>query len=226
VNAEVNLDFGRAARTGFSEVIYCPGKSDGQLSLIAQEIARRREEESENESTLFSRVTPEQHEIITRHLPDAVFHERARITGVGTRGGRHYRGVAVVTAGSGDVPVAEEAAVTAEYMGCEVKRLYDVGVAGIHRLLARLPDLREARAIVAVAGMEGALPTVLGGLVSCPVIAVPTSVGYGVNFGGVAPLLTMLNSCALGVTVVNIDNGIGGGYAAATIVRQIYERQG
>ncbi|GHS88849.1 1-(5-phosphoribosyl)-5-amino-4-imidazole-carboxylate carboxylase [Synergistales bacterium] len=215
---EVNLDKERSERTGFSEVIYCPGKSDEQLENIASNLINT------TENVLFSRVAKRQHEIIAQILPDATFYEKARMTGLCRQESPGWKGVAVVTAGSSDVPVAEEAAVTAEYMGCDVLRLYDVGVAGLHRLLAHASELQAAHAIVAVAGMEGALPTVVGGLVSCPVIAVPTSVGYGVNLGGIAPLLTMLNSCALGVTVVNIDNGLGAGYTAASIVRRIYGR--
>lgn len=213
---EVRLDIHRSSRTGFSEIIYCPGKSDEQL----QEIANALKDSDEN--VLFSRITPAQHTVVVSILTDAVHHAKARLTGLRRQESLHYRGVAVITAGSSDVPVAEEAAVTAEYMGCDVLRLYDVGVAGLHRLLAHVEELRSARAIVAVAGMEGALPTVVGGLVSCPVVAVPTSTGYGVNLGGIAPLLTMLNSCAMGVSVVNIDNGLGAGYFAANIVRQIY----
>jgi NCAIR mutase (PurE)-related protein len=213
---EVRLDVQRSARTGFSEIIYCPGKSDEQLINIAHSL------KDATENILFSRVSENQHGVIASVLPDAVFHPKARLTGVRRQESPHYEGAAVITAGSSDVPVAEEAAVTAEYMGCDVKRLYDVGVAGLHRLLAHVDDLQSAKAIVAVAGMEGALPTVVGGLVNCPVVAVPTSTGYGINLGGVAPLLTMLNSCAMGVSVVNIDNGIGAGYMAATIVRQLY----
>jgi len=213
---EVRLDIKRSARTGFSEIIYCPGKSDEQLTDIARALKDTRE------NILFSRVSEPQHSVITLVLSDAVFHAKARLTGVRRQENPHYKGVTVITAGSSDVPVAEEAAVTAEYMGCDVTRLYDVGVAGLHRLMAHVDNLQSAKAIVAVAGMEGALPTVVGGLVSCPVVAVPTSTGYGINLGGVAPLLTMLNSCAMGVSVVNIDNGLGGGYLAATIVRQLY----
>jgi NCAIR mutase (PurE)-related protein len=213
---EVNLDAERSARTGFSEIIYCPGKSGEQLENIARALRDTKE------NVLFSRVTKSQYEVIASVLPDVELHEKARLAGIRRQKSPHYKGAAVVTAGSSDVPVAEEAAVTAEYMGCDVLRLYDVGVAGLHRLLAHVEELQAAKAIVAVAGMEGALPTVVGGLVSCPVIAVPTSTGYGVNLGGIAPLLTMLNSCAMGVTVVNIDNGIGAGYTAATIVRQLH----
>ncbi|GHS92871.1 1-(5-phosphoribosyl)-5-amino-4-imidazole-carboxylate carboxylase [Synergistales bacterium] len=213
---EVNLDKERSVRTGFSEVIYCPGKSDEQLENIASSLT------SSTENVLFSRIVERQYEIIAKILRDAKYYEKARMAGIRRQESPGWKGVAVVTAGSSDVPVAEEAAVTAEYMGCDVLRLYDVGVAGLHRLLSHAEELQAAHAIVAVAGMEGALPTVVGGLVSCPVIAVPTSVGYGVNLGGIAPLLTMLNSCALGVTVVNIDNGLGAGYTAASIVRGIY----
>ncbi|NLL37252.1 MAG: nickel pincer cofactor biosynthesis protein LarB [Fretibacterium sp.] len=211
----VKLDTDRLARTGFSEVIYCPGKSDSQLRKIAQAL------KDTSESVLFSRITPAQHALVAALLPDAIYHEQARLTGLKRKPSQHTPGVTVVTAGSSDVPVAEEAAVTAEYMGCDVKRLYDVGVAGLHRLLAHLDSLQSSKAIVAVAGMEGALPTVIAGLVSCPVVAVPTSTGYGANLGGLAPLLTMLNSCAMGVSVVNIDNGLSAGYLAARIVLQI-----
>ena len=214
---EVKLDTDRPARTGFSEIVYCPGKSDEQLRTIARAFA------GSSENVLFSRITPEQHAVIAAELPDAVHHGVARLSGLRRRPSDHCRGVAVVTAGSSDVPIAEEAALTAEYMGCDVTRLYDVGVAGLHRLLAHLDTLRSARAIVAVAGMEGALPTVVAGLVRCPVVAVPTSTGYGANLGGIAPLLTMLNSCAMGVSVVNIDNGLSAGYLAARIVRQIHD---
>lgn len=213
---EVKLDTHRSQRTGFSEIIYCPGKSDEQLRDIARALA------DSKENVLFSRISPLQHTLIAEILPDAEAHPKARLTGLRRQKSLHYKGVTVISAGSSDVPVAEEAAVTAEYMGCDVQRLYDVGVAGLHRLLAHVENLQNSRAIVAVAGMEGALPTVVGGLVSCPVIAVPTSTGYGINLGGIAPLLTMLNSCAMGVTVVNIDNGLGAGYCAANIVRQIY----
>ena len=214
---DVKLDTHRAARTGFSEIIYCPGKSDEQLIHIARALR------SSVENILFSRVSAYQHSVIASILPEAAWHAKARLTGVKRQESPHYKGLAVVAAGSSDMAVAEEAALTAEYMGCDVTRLYDVGVAGLHRLLAHLEELRFSKAIVAVAGMEGALPTVVGGLVSCPVVAVPTSIGYGANLGGIAPLLTMLNSCAMGVTVVNIDNGIGAGYTAAMIVRQIYQ---
>ena len=216
---EVKLDTDRLARTGFSEIIYCPGKSDEQLRIIARALRG----EAEGGNVLFSRVTSEQHAVIAAELPDAVHHAAARLTGLRRVPSECYPGVVVVSAGSSDVPVAEEAALTAEDMGCDAARLYDVGVSGLHRLLAQMDALRSAHAIVAVAGMEGALPTVVAGLVRCPVVAVPTSTGYGANLGGIAPLLTMLNSCAMGVSVVNIDNGLSAGYLAARIVRQIHE---
>jgi NCAIR mutase (PurE)-related protein len=219
VGSDIKLDTHRAARTGFSEIIYCPGKSDEQLVNIARALQNSRE------NILFSRVSAYQHSVVASVLPDAVLHAKARLTGVRRQESPRYKGLTVVTAGSSDLPVAEEASITAEYMGCDVTRLYDVGVAGLHRLLAHVEELQFSKAIVAVAGMEGALPSVVGGLVSCPVVAVPTSTGYGVNLGGIAPLLAMLNSCAMGVTVVNIDNGVGAGYTAAVVVRQFYQAQ-
>jgi len=153
-------------------------------------------------------------------VPDARYHPEARAVVVDRRPpGPRYPGVVVVSAGTADRPVAEEAVLTADLMDCQVTHIYDVGVAGLHRLLTALPHLDRARAVVAVAGMEGALPSVLAGLVACPVIAVPTSVGYGAHLGGLAPLLTMLNACAPGVAVVNIDNGFGAGYLAGLIAR-------
>jgi len=211
---EVKFDTHRALRKGFAEIVYCPGKSDPQIESIATALA------GTEDNILFSRATAHQYGIVQNHLQDAVFHEKARIIGVKRKDLPACPGLTVITAGSSDVPVAEEAAVTAEYMGCTVERLYDVGVAGLHRLLAHVDILQRSRAIVAVAGMEGALPSVVGGLVSCPVVAVPTSTGYGANLGGIAPLLTMLNSCASGVSVMNIDNGLGAGYFAALVVRQ------
>ncbi len=211
---EVKYDTHRSLRKGFAEIVYCPGKSDAQMETIASSLA------GNPETVLFSRATPAHYELVLQHIPDAVYHEKARIISRGKLPDHPIPGLTVITAGSSDVPVAEEAAVTAEYMGCEVVRLYDVGVSGLHRLLAHVEVLQSSRAIVAVAGMEGALPSVVGGLVSCPVVAVPTSTGYGANLGGIAPLLTMLNSCASGVSVMNIDNGLGAGYFAALVVRQ------
>ena len=211
---EVKFDTHRALRKGFGEIVYCPGKSDSQLSAIAEALAET------TDNLLFSRATEHQYSLVKKFIPDAKFHASARLVGVLRKASQPSPGLTVMTAGSADVPVAEEAAVTAEYMGCEVERLYDVGVAGLHRLLAHVEILQNSKAIVAVAGMEGALPSVVGGLVSCPVVAVPTSTGYGANLGGIAPLLTMLNSCASGVSVMNIDNGLGAGYFAALVVRQ------
>ena len=211
---EVKFDTHRALRKGFAEIVYCPGKSAAQLEAIASALAET------TGNALFSRASAGQFETVKKHLPDAVFHENARLIGIRRAPSTGITGLTVITAGSSDVPVGEEAAVTAEYMGCVVERLYDVGVAGLHRLLAHVDILQASKAIVAVAGMEGALASVVGGLVSCPVVAVPTSTGYGANLGGIAPLLTMLNSCASGVSVMNIDNGLGAGYFAALVVRQ------
>ena len=208
------VDHHRALRDGFPEVILGLGKTPEQIAAIAERLAAR------NDRLLVTRAGPEAYAAVQRVLPDAVYHEAARAI-VLDRGVRCRRsGVVVVCAGTADLPVAEEAALTVELIGSEAERIYDVGVAGIHRLLAALPRLRAARAIVAVAGMEGALPSVLAGLVSTPVVAVPTSVGYGASLNGIAALLTMLNSCAAGVSVVNIDNGFGAGYIAAMINRQ------
>ncbi len=211
---EVKFDTHRALRRGFPEIVYCPGKKDEHLESIASILSETRG------NALFSRLNEKQYHRLVGILPDLEYLEIPRL-------GRLYRDktslqhgkVLVVTGGSSDVPVAEEAAATAETMGCSVERLFDVGIAGLHRILAHFDRLREAEAIIAVAGMDGALPGVVAGMTDCPVIGLPTSVGYGVALGGIGPLLTMLNSCALGVTVVNIDNGIGAGYAAATMIR-------
>jgi pyridinium-3,5-biscarboxylic acid mononucleotide synthase len=207
------VDHHRALRCGFPEVIYCRGKTALQVGRIAREILRQGSE------LLATRATPEAYAAIRKADRRAKYHEAARCVTVGSRApsGRGY--VCIVSAGTADVPVAEEARVTAEALGARVRTLYDVGVAGLHRLLAHRSVIMDARALVVVAGMEGALASVVGGLVRRPVIAVPTSVGYGANFEGLATLLAMLNSCASGVTVVNIDNGFGAGYAAALIAR-------
>jgi len=210
---EVKLDHHRSLRKGFAEIVYCPGKSDLQIEGIAEAV------KNSDDNVLFSRVSKEQNKLITRIIPDAVYHEKANITAIPRKKYETKRsGMTVVAAGSIDISVAEEAAVTAEYMGCEAVRLYDVGVAGLHRLLSHLDTLQSSKVIVAVAGMEGALPSVIGGLVPCPVIAVPTSAGYGANFKGLSALLTMLNSCSTGIAVVNIDNGLGAGFIAARIL--------
>jgi NCAIR mutase (PurE)-related protein len=208
------VDHHRALREGFPEVILGLGKTPEQIAAIAERLASR------GDRVLVTRASPEAFAAVRRVLPDAGYRADARAI-VLERGTVCRRpGVALLCAGTADLPVAEEAAVTAELIGSEVDRIYDVGVAGIHRLLDSLPRLRAARAIIVVAGMEGALPSVVGGLVSTPVIAVPTSVGYGASLQGIAALLTMLNSCAAGISVVNIDNGFGAGYIAAMINRQ------
>lgn len=207
------LDLHRQFRSGFPEVVYCAGKADQHLVEIFNALYEK------NGSVLGTRATPEQAALVQAVLPEAVYDPVARILRAG-EGQRPCKGrIAVCTAGTADIPVAEEAAQTAEFFGRRVERVYDVGVSGLHRLLARLELLQAAHCIVAVAGMEGALASVIGGLVSCPVIAVPTSVGYGANLGGLSALLTMINSCANGVGVVNIDNGYGAGYLAAQIDR-------
>jgi len=216
---DVKLDTHRALRKAFPEVVYCPGKSDDQLLRIAEAVAER------DGPALFSRATEAQYAIIRRALPEAEYFQVARLVAARLPIEHPYDGVVVASAGSSDVPVAEEAAIVAIAMGCKVKRIYDIGVAGLHRLLAHIEELQSAKVVVAVAGMDGALPSVIGGIVSCPVIAVPTSVGYGASFGGLAALLTMLNACASGISVVNIDNGLGGGYCAALIARQAYREK-
>lgn len=208
------VDHHRSIRKGFPEVIYCPGKTPEQVEAIAREILER------SGTLLATRAVREIHERISAWCPEAVYHEEARAITVQRRPlPRLEKPVAVISAGTSDMPVAEEAALTADIMGNTVLRIYDVGVAGLHRLISHYREMRQATAIVAVAGMEGALPSVVSGMVSVPVIAVPTSVGYGANLGGIAPLLTMINSCSAGVVVVNIDNGFGAGYAAALINR-------
>jgi pyridinium-3,5-biscarboxylic acid mononucleotide synthase len=208
------VDHHRDLRTGFPEVIFCQGKTAAQVSAIAAEIL------AHGEVLLATRATPEQLAAVREIASDAEWHEAARVIVVDRRENPPRDGhVVVATGGTADIPVAEEAAVCLEVMGCRVTRLFDVGVAGVHRLLAHTDTLRSARAIIAVAGMEGALPSIVAGLVDVPVVAVPTSVGYGANFGGIAALLAMLNSCAGGIGVVNIDNGFGAAVLAARINR-------
>jgi hypothetical protein len=194
-------------------VVLAQGKTPQQTAEIARRLVERAER------VLITRADRSCFEAVQAALPDTSYHETARAITLDRRQEPKEPGVTVLCGGTADLPVAEEAAVTAELMGSAVERVYDVGVAGIHRLLDHLPALRDARALVAVAGMEGALPSVVAGLVAVPVIAVPTSVGYGASFGGIAPLLAMLNACAAGVAVVNIDNGFGAGYLAAVINR-------
>jgi len=205
------IDHHRALRTGVPEVIFCLGKTIEQIQGIVKRISKNY---SNILATLASR---EVFEGIQKVLKESVYHETARIVVLKPRPVEKLGNIAVVSAGTCDIPVAEEAAVTAEVLGNRVTRIYDVGVAGIHRLLAAREELSHARVAVVVAGMEGALTSVVGGLVSCPVIGVPTSIGYGASFGGISALLTMLNSCASGVSVVNIDNGFGAGFQASLI---------
>lgn len=208
------LDLSRPDRTGQPESVFAQGKTPEQLLTILKAFQKRKC------AVLATRCSKEQVDYLKKHrLKDFVYHEQACVL---TLGYVHdlplCYPVAICTGGTADIPVAEEAAVTAEFFGAEVTRHYDIGVAGIHRLFASLPKIREARAVIAVAGMEGALASVLAGLVSVPVIAVPTSVGYGASFQGLTPLLSMLNSCAEGVSVVNIDNGFG----AASLVCRMF----
>lgn len=208
------LDHHRALRQGFPEVIYCEGKTPAQTAAIAERLIAR------NDTLLGTRATPAHYEAVQAVIPDIQWHEAARALYVERDPAPKKAGIIVVSAGTSDLAVASEAVLTASLMGNDVQQFHDIGVAGLHRLLHRLPVLQEATVIVAVAGMEGALPSVLAGLVNAPVIAVPTSVGYGASLGGVAALLAMLNSCASGISVVNIDNGFGAGYMAALINRK------
>jgi len=207
------VDHHRALRKGFPEVILGEGKSDEQIVAISERLL------AQGDRLLVTRIGHSTYAALQGAIPDAVYHASARAATVSRRSEPPLAGVAVVCAGTADLPVADEAAVTVELMGSQAERVYDVGVAGLHRLLDRLAVLRAANVVVVVAGMEGALPSVVAGLIAAPVIAVPTSVGYGASFGGLAPLLAMLNACAPGVAVVNIDNGFGGGYLAAVINR-------
>jgi NCAIR mutase (PurE)-related protein len=205
------VDHHRSIRTGVPEVIYSAGKTVEQILGIAQRLSEH------HDNIMASRATKEQYEAIKQVIPDCHYHEMARIIVVKPRPVEAVGNIAVVCAGTSDLPIGEEAAVTATILGNNVTRLYDVGVAGIHRLLDSCEDLQCANVAVVVAGMEGALASVVGGLVDCPVIGVPTSVGYGASFGGLAAMLSMLNSCASGLSVVNIDNGFGAGYQASLI---------
>lgn len=207
------IDTHRKIRSGFAEVIFCSGKADEHLMSIYERIYR---EEGEVFGTRASR---EQYEMIKKSFPETVYDPISKIIKIEKEGKKKIGNIAVCTAGTADIAVAEEAAQTAEFFGSKVSRIYDVGVSGIHRLLARLDVIQEANCVIAVAGMEGALASVLGGLVDKPVIAVPTSVGYGASMHGLAALLTMINSCANGISVVNIDNGYGAGYIATQINR-------
>ena len=208
------LDTHRQLRTGFPEVVLCEGKTPEQVVAILKKLTQR------HPVTLATRATPQLYQAIAEALPQAQYRQDARLIVIrkGRPPTRRKGPILVISAGTADLPVAEEAAATAEELGNRVERIYDVGVAGIHRLLKYREQLLAAKVIIVVAGMEGALASVVGGLVEAPVIAVPTSVGYGASFQGLAALLGMLNTCAAGVVVVNIDNGFGAGYFASLIV--------
>ena len=206
------IDTHRDLRCGFPEVIFCQGKTPEQVAAIAERLL------ATDAEVLASRATADHYEAVRKLVPDAEHHEAARMIVCNRKAKELPEGtILVVSAGTSDIPVAEEARVTAELMGNSVEKLYDVGVAGIHRLLQQADHVFDANVLVVVAGMEGALASVVGGLTSRPVIAVPTSIGYGASFGGLAALLAMLNTCASGVCVVNIDNGFGAGYIASLI---------
>ena len=209
------IDSHRSLRTGVSEVVFCAGKTVGQVVGIAERLAQ------DHHNILLTRASKEVFEAVEAAVSSCEYHETARIIVVNPQRLEQVGSVAVVSAGTSDMPVAEEAAVTAETLGSNVIRIYDVGVAGIHRLFHACDDLFKANVAVVAAGMEGALASVVGGLVSCPVIGIPTSIGYGASFGGLAALLGMLNSCAPGVSVVNIDNGFGAGYQANLINKAV-----
>jgi NCAIR mutase (PurE)-related protein len=208
------VDHHRALRRGFPEAVFGAGKTPEQIAAIVSRIA------AQGQNVIVTRTTAEVHRQLLASQPSAVFHESARCITVETKAAPELPGrLAVVAAGTSDMPVAEEAALTASFYGASVDRIYDVGVAGLHRLLDRAETIRQARVVIVAAGMEGALPSVVAGLVAAPVIAVPTSIGYGASFHGLAALLAMLNSCASGVGVVNIDNGFGAGHLACQILK-------
>jgi pyridinium-3,5-biscarboxylic acid mononucleotide synthase len=209
------VDHHRALRQGFPEVVFCQGKTCEQVEGIMAALC------GHADVVLATRAGRDMYDRVQARLPEAVYHEAARIIQIGAPATQTEHIALVMSAGTADIPVAEEAAVTAAAAGATVQRLYDVGVSGIHRLLAHQELLNSAAVLVVVAGMEGALASVVGGLVNKPVVGVPTSVGYGASFGGLATLLTMLNSCASGVVVVNIDNGFGAGYFAAMLCKQL-----
>lgn len=214
------LDHHRKVRQGFEEVVYCQGKATGHLVKIYETLT------AEGIDVLGTRATREQYEAVKEAVPGVVFDELSRILKAEKREKEQIGHIVVCTGGTADLPVAEEAAQVAEFFGTRVTRLFDVGVAGIHRLLSNLSLFEDANCVIAVAGMEGALAGVVAGLVDVPVIAVPTSVGYGASFGGLSALLTMLNSCANGITTVNIDNGYGAAYVGTQINRLACGRKG
>jgi NCAIR mutase (PurE)-related protein len=206
------IDHHREIRTGYPEIVYCAGKTVEQVTEIFRVMSER-----EN-NVVGTRANQEMFDAVKTLIPEAVYYKMARIISVQKKKTVAPESmIAVITAGTSDMPVAEEAAITAELLGNNVLRIYDAGVAGIHRLVDKLPQIRKCKVVIVIAGMEGALASVVGGLVDKPVIAVPTSVGYGANFGGISALLAMLTSCSSGVTVVNIDNGFGAGFSASMI---------
>lgn len=205
------VDHHRLIRTGFPEVVFCQGKTPDQIKAIFKSLSKN------NKSVLLTRADENVYRFIKKIKPEVIYNQLARVIYLEEKPVKREGAVSVICAGTADIPVAEEAAITAEIFGSKVTRVYDVGVAGIHRLLDCFASISSSRCMIVLAGMDGALPSVIGGLASCPVIAVPTSVGYGANFNGIAPLLTMLNSCAPGVSVVNINNGFGAGYIASLI---------
>ncbi|MCR5667779.1 MAG: nickel pincer cofactor biosynthesis protein LarB [Lachnospiraceae bacterium] len=207
------LDTNREQRSGFAEVVFCQGKTDEQLLAIYQKLY------DANGEVFGTRASKEQYDLVKNVMWDVEYDEVSRILKVSPKEHKKVGRIAICTAGTADIPVAEEAAQTAEFFGSHVERFYDVGVSGIHRVLDQIEQIRKANCVIVVAGMEGALASVVGGLVSRPVVAVPTSIGYGANFGGVSALLTMMNSCANGVATMNIDNGYGAGYYATQINR-------
>ena len=208
------IDHHRELRTGYPEIVYCAGKTPEQVRAIFKAM------EGHDNNIIGTRAVKEMFNYISPFFPEAVYYETARIISIRRKEiVPPVSKIAIITAGTSDIPVAEEAAVTAELLGNEVVRIYDAGVAGIHRLVDKLPEIRNCRVSVVIAGMEGAIASVVGGLVNMPVIAVPTSVGYGASFEGISALLAMMTSCAAGVTVVNIDNGFGAGFAASRINR-------
>jgi len=213
------IDHHREIRTGYPEIIYCAGKTIEQVREIFRAMVGK-----EN-NIIGTRASREMYDAVKANNPGAIYHEQARIISVQKKKPEcPDSNIAVITAGTSDIPVAEEAAVTAELLGNKVIRIYDVGVAGIHRLVDKLPEIKSCSVIIVIAGMEGALASVVGGLVDKPVIAVPTSVGYGASFEGLSALLAMLTSCSAGVTVVNIDNGFGAGFSASMINRKYHAR--
>ena len=207
------LDLHRKLRSGFPETVYCQGKPDQYLADIFDTLYR------ENGEVMGTRATEQQYLLVKERIPGIIYDPVSRILKAEPEGTERKGCVAVCTGGTADIPVAEEAAQTAEFFGCYVDRIYDVGVAGIHRILSKREQITRANCVITIAGMEGALGTVVAGLVENPVIAVPTSVGYGASFHGLSALLTMINSCANGISTVNIDNGYGAGYLAAQINR-------